>query len=96
VPLWIRVQQDGRWADPSYADVIVTDLRVLCRMGAGRLTSLWWAGVAGLHIDSATEHVILDFGDGQPVCLTGPAISSLAVVGIASVYGGERCSPIHR
>ena len=89
VRIWVSVQQDGRWADASFADVIVTDVRLLCRMSSGRLTSLWWNGVVGLHIDLATEHVILDFGDGQPVCLTGPAISSLAVVGIASMYGLE-------
>jgi hypothetical protein len=89
VPLWIRVQQDGRWADASYADVIVTDLRLLCRMGTGRLTSLWWSGVLGLHVDLEAEHIVLDFGDGQPVCLCGPRVCALAVAAIVSLYGLE-------
>ena len=89
VPLWIRVQQDGRWAAASLADVIVTDLRLLCRMATGRLTSLWWNGVVGLHIDLVTEHVVLDFGDGEPVSLSGVQSPPVAVVAIASVYGTE-------
>jgi len=89
VPLWIRVQQDGRWADASYADVIVTDLRLLCRLGSGRLTSLWWNGVLGLQVDLATEQVVFDFGDGQPVCMCGPAVCVLAVAAIVSLYGLE-------
>jgi hypothetical protein len=89
LPLWIRVQQDGRWADASFADVIVTDLRLLCRTASGRLTSLWWNGVMGLHIDLVAEHIVLDYGDGQPVCLAGFSVASAAVVGIASVYGRE-------
>ncbi|MHB8188408.1 MAG: hypothetical protein ACYDDU_20530 [Dermatophilaceae bacterium] len=89
VPLWIRVSQDGRWADATYADVIVTDVRLLCRMASGRLTSLWWSGVVGLHVDLAAEHIVLDFGDGQPVGLSGAQVASVAVVGIASVYGVE-------
>ena len=89
VPLWIRVQVDGRWADASFADVIVTDLRLLCRFASGRLRSLWWSGVVGLHIDLATEHVVLDFGDGQPVGLWGSRVGALAVAAIVSLHGLE-------
>ena len=89
VPLWIRVQQDGRWADATYAVVLVTDMRLLCRMGSGRLTSLWFNGVVGLHIDLEAEHVVLDYGDGQPVCLSGAQVRAVAIVGIAAIYGME-------
>jgi hypothetical protein len=89
VPLWIRVQEGGRWADASYADVIVTDQRLLCRMSSGRLTSLWLNGVVGLGVDLAADHVVLDFGDGQPVSLSGPSVAAVAMVGIASAYGVE-------
>ena len=89
VPLWIRVQQGGTWADASFADVIVTDLRLLCRFASGRLSSLWWSGIVGLYVDLAAEHIVLDFGDAQPVCLSGPLLAPVAVVGIASVYGTE-------
>ena len=89
VPLWIRVQQEGRWAEASYADVLVSDMRLLCRFATGRLSSLWWSGVVGMHIDLATEHIVLDYGDGQPVNLSGAPVPSVAVVGITSVYGAE-------
>lgn len=89
VRLWIRVQQDGTWADASFADVIVTDLRLLCRLGSGRLTSLWWNGVVGLHIDLAAEHIVLDFGDGQPVCFSGSRATQVSVAAIASIYGAQ-------
>ena len=89
VPIWIRVQQDGRWAGASLAEVVVTDLRLLCRFGSGSLVSLWWSGLVGLRVDLAAEHIILDFGDGQLVNLSGPLVAPVAVVGIASVYGME-------
>lgn len=89
VPLWIRVQEHGRWAEASFADVLVTDLRLLCRMVSGRLTSLWWSGVVGLRVDLAAEHIVFDFGDGQPVSLSGLRVGPVAVAGIASVYGAK-------
>jgi len=89
VPLWIRVQQDGTWAGASSADVLVTDLRLLCRFESRPLTSLWWSGIVGLNVDLAAEHIVLDFGDAQPVCLSGPLVAPVAVAGIASVYGTD-------
>jgi hypothetical protein len=87
LPIWIRVLHDGRWAEASHADVLVTDLRLLCRFASGSLTSLWWSGVVGLHVDLAAEHIVLDFGDGQPVDVSGAQVAPLAVLGIASLYG---------
>jgi hypothetical protein len=87
VPLWIRVQQEGRWADASYADVLVSDMRLLCRFATGRLFSLWWSGVIGLNVDLSTEQLVLDFGDGQPVSLSGPWVAPAAVAGVALTYG---------
>lgn len=89
VPLWIRVQQDGTWADASFADVIVTDLRLLCRFATGRLASLWWNGVVGLRVDLASEHIVLDYGDGQPVGLSGTQVARVSVAAIASIYGAQ-------
>jgi len=89
VRIWVRVQQDGRWADASFADVLVTDLRLLCRFATGRLASLWWRGVVGLHVDLAAEHVVLDFGDGQPVSFSGPRATQVSVAAIASIYGAQ-------
>jgi hypothetical protein len=89
LPIWIRVHQNGRWADASSADVLVTDLRLLCRFATGRLSSLWWSGVVGLNVDLAAEHIVLDYGDGQPVGLSGAQVAQVSVVAIASTYGAQ-------
>lgn len=89
VPLWIRVKQDGTWADASFADVIVTDLRLLSRFESRRLTSLWWGGVIGLNVDLAAEFIILDFGDSQPVGLSGAQVALVSVMAVASIYGAQ-------
>ena len=89
VPVWIRVQQDGRWAEASHADAVVTDGRLLCRFATGHLSSLWWSGIVGLNVDLAAEHIVLDFGDGQPVSLSGAHVAVVAVVAIASIYGAQ-------
>jgi hypothetical protein len=87
VLIWIRVLSDGRWAGASSAEVVVTDLRLLCRFGSGSLVSLWWSGIVGLRVDLAAEHVVLDFGDGQPVNLSGARAAQISVAAIASIYG---------
>ena len=89
VPIWIRVQNEGRWADASFAAVLVSDMRLLCRFATGRLSSLWWSGVVGLNVDLAAEHIVLDYGDGQPVGLSGAQVRAVAIVGIAAIYGME-------
>lgn len=89
LPIWIREQEYGRWAEASHVDAVITDARLLCRFSTGWLASLWWNGVVGLSVNLAAEHVVLDFGDGQPVSLSGVQAPSVAVVGIASVYGTE-------
>lgn len=87
LPIWIWVQENGRWAEASYADVIVTDQRLLCRFATGHLTSLWWTGIVGLNVDLAAEHIVFDFGDGQPVSLSGAQVAVVSVAAIASIYG---------
>ena len=89
VAIWIRVQQNGRWAGASFADVFVTDQRLLCRFATGRLCSLWWSGVVGLNVDLAAEHIVLDYGDGQPVSLSGAQVAPVSVAAIASIYGAR-------
>jgi hypothetical protein len=89
VSLRIRVQEKGRWADASCAVILVTDNRLLCRFSTGRLSSLWWRGVIGLHVDLASEDIVLDFGDAQPVALSGAQVAPVSVAAIASIYGAE-------
>ena len=92
VPIWVRVQEEGFWADASFAEVLATDVRLLCRFASGHLThltSLWWNGVVGIHIDLVAEQMVLDFGDGQPVSFSGSTVATVAVVGISAVYGTD-------
>jgi hypothetical protein len=87
LPIWIRVQQDGRWAEASHADVIVTDMRLLCRFATGGISLLWWNGVVAIDVDLTMEQVVIDYGDGQPVSLSGPWVVPVAVVAVAAIYG---------
>ena len=89
LPLWIRVLDDGRWAEASHADVIVTDMRLFCRFATGRISLLWWNGVVAMDVDLTMEHFVIDYGDGQPVSLSGPWVAPVAVAGVAAVYGAQ-------
>lgn len=87
--IWIRLQQNGCWAEASHTNVVVTDGRLLFRFATGHLASLWWNGIVGLNVDLAAEHIVLDFGDGQPVNLSGSSVALVAVAAIASIYGTQ-------
>lgn len=89
VPIWIRVLHDGRRADASLADLLVTDMRLLCRVASGSLVSLWWSGIVGLRVDLAAEHIVLNFGDGQPVSPSGAHASQVSTAAIDSIYGAQ-------
>jgi hypothetical protein len=65
----------------------VTDLRLLCRFSTGRLASLWWRGVVGLQVDLVAEHMVLDYGHGQPVAVSGAQVAPVSVAAVASIYG---------
>lgn len=89
VSLWLTVFEHGGWLTPSWASVIVSDQRLLCRFRSGCLASLPWRGMVGLHINLFNEEITLDHGDGQLVILSGPATSTVAVASVAFVYGVE-------
>lgn len=86
---WVRSQFSGRWGAPRPARVVVSDQRLLCRLPDGRWTSLWWNGVVGLQVDLAAEHVTLDYGDGEPIGLSGIRAPIIGVAAIAFVHGIE-------
>ena len=67
--------------------MLVTDFRLICRFATGRLASLWWRGVVGLRVELTAEHIVLDYGDGQPVSLSGAQVAQVSVAAIASIYG---------
>jgi hypothetical protein len=50
VGAWLAAQDNGCWAPPNRAQVLITDQRLICRCDDGRVLSLLWAEVAGLQI----------------------------------------------
>ena len=87
--LWLRVRLGGMWSLPSWSQVLITDRRLLVRLGTGELVSLWWGSLVGFEADLQQGHVVLDFGDGHPRSLSGPAVALVAVAGVGRLYGPE-------
>ena len=84
---WVSHRAGAGWTEPSQVRVVVTDRRLMVGMPLGQVTSLWWGSLVGFHPDLARSSVILDFGDGYPRWLSGPDVASVAVVGVARLYG---------
>lgn len=87
--LWLRLRRNGTWSQPSWTQVLITDRRLLVRLDTGELVSLWWGSLVGFEADLDRDHVVLDFGDGRPRLLSGPAVALVAVVGVSRLYGPE-------
>lgn len=85
--LWLRVKVDGAWSDAAPGRALLTSQRLLVRLHGGEVFSLWWGSLVGFDPDLDRSHVVLDYGDGSPRAVTGPGAASVAVAGIASLYG---------
>jgi hypothetical protein len=86
---WLRQRSPDGWTVPSWSQIFVTDQRLLVRLGSGELASLWWGSLVGFEADLVGDHVVLDFGDGLPRLLSGPAAAVMAVAGVAALYGAQ-------
>lgn len=84
---WFRVRVNGQWSAASLSQVMITDRRLILRLGGGELASLWWGSACGFEADLDAGHVVLDFGDGRPRLLSGEATPLVAVAGVAQIYG---------
>lgn len=89
VSSWLYLFKHTAWGEPIRADVLITNRRLLCRLPHGQLASLPWTGLVGLDIDLKNASVVLDHGDGHPVCTSGPTSAILAVAAVAFVYGAQ-------
>lgn len=89
VAAWLRQRTPHGWSEASWCQVLVTDRRLLLRLGDGVLISLWWGSLVGFQADLVHEHVTLDYGDGSPRLLSGTAAPILAVAGVSQIYGPE-------
>ena len=63
------------------------DRRLLVRFPTGELVSLWWGSLVGFDAHLGDAYVVLDFGDGRPRLVAGADVSTVAVAGIAHLYG---------
>lgn len=85
--LWFRVMVDGAWSVASPGLALLTSRRLLVRLYSGEVFSLWWGSLVGFDPDLELGHVVFDYGDGSPRAVTGPGAASVAVAGVASLYG---------
>ncbi|KGN40837.1 hypothetical protein N801_11015 [Knoellia aerolata DSM 18566] len=86
---WARWRVDGQWGESYWCQGIVTTQRLLLRLPDGSLRSQWWGTVVGFDADLEAGHVVLDYGDGRPRQIAGPAAAVVAVAGINAIYGTE-------
>ena len=86
---WFRWRADVEWSPALWCQVVVTDRRLIVRLPDGALRSLWWGSLTGFEADLVQTHVVLDYGDGRPRLFSGPAVSVIAVAGVAFLYGLE-------
>ncbi len=84
---WLRIRADGLWSEASWSQVLITDRRLVVRLASREVVSLWWGSMVGFEADLRAGHLVIDFGDGRPRLLSGPAVGVLAVAGVAQLYG---------
>ena len=85
--LWLAHQMGNEWSSPISVRVLLTDRRLLVTTSRRETQSLWWGSLVGFHVNLERCACVLDYGDGHARLLTGPDASSLAVLGVAMLYG---------
>jgi hypothetical protein len=66
---------------------LLTERRLRVTLPDRRVVSLWWGSLVGFHVDLGRGACVLDYGDGNARLLTGPDTPSVAVLGVAVLYG---------
>ena len=84
---WLTTMDRGSWAPPNWAEILITDRRLICRCDDARLLSLSWTDVTGLQIALSEQRLIVNYGDDPPIAFMGAATAVLAVGAVAGVYG---------
>jgi hypothetical protein len=74
---------------PPIRPWLITNHRIVGRLGDDRLYSWRWQHFTGCRVDlqPGTEFVAIDAWDGSPLSWVGPAVAPLAVVAIFRLYG---------
>ena len=89
VSVELRHHAGGSWTPGVSSVALVTDRRILLKINDGHIASLWWGSLVGFEPRLSSGYVVLDYGDGAPRLLSGRQVSSIAVVGVAALYGVE-------
>jgi hypothetical protein len=87
VTVELRHFQGGAWTPAVSIVALVTDRRILVKLPTGQITSLWWGSLVGFEPCLSGGYVVLDYGDGAPRMLSGRQVATIAVVGVAALYG---------
>ena len=87
VGAWLTTVDRGSWAPPNWAEILMTDRRLICRCDDARLLSLSWTHVTGLQIGLEEQHLVMNYGDDPPIAFMGIGAATLAVGTVAGVYG---------
>jgi hypothetical protein len=70
---------------------LVTDCRVIARLGDERLHGWRWEHIVGCRVDltPARETVVLDIDAQRPLIWSGPAVAPLAIAAVFRLYGPQ-------
>lgn len=74
------------WREHQTSRTLVTDRRIMCRIGTGWL-SFYYAGVSASYPSPEESTLVLEFHDTEPLSLHGSEGASLCVLAMASLYG---------
>jgi hypothetical protein len=87
VGAWLTAQDCGSWAPPNWAQVLITDERLLCGFDDGRLVSLRWTEVGGVQIRLEQQSLLLSCGNHSPIRFVGAGTAAIAVAAVSMLYG---------
>ncbi|MGO4363332.1 hypothetical protein [Terrabacter sp. RAF57] len=90
---WRRVvlevrHADGRsWRGQERGIGVLTDRRILVNLVSGPTVSYWWGSLVGFFPNVEGGYAVLDYGDGIQRLVSSPAMATIAVAGVAAIYG---------
>ena len=87
VPVEVRHADGARWTGESRGVGLLTDRRVLLNLDTGQSVSFWWGSLVGFRPSVEDGYAVFDYGDGVARLMSSRAMASIAVAGIAALYG---------
>ena len=87
VPVEVRHADRARWTGESRGVGLLTGARVLLDLETGKSVSFWWGSLVGFRPCVEDGYAVFDYGDGIARLMSSRSMASIAVVGIAALYG---------